>query len=180
MAERAQTIPAPSRWPNPFSMADDLVEYAVDSVQRSVLFWDVMRRRGNQAMAENPDGKPVVLVFDYEVVIDGRRLERPVNYLLLEIETPEGVEPNPTKRPFLVIDPRAGHGPGIGGSKADSQIGMALRAGHPCYFASFVQEPVPGQTIADVARAEARFLEEIARRHPEADIWLANLGPSPD
>jgi hypothetical protein len=31
------------------------------------------------------------------------------------------------KRPYIIIDPRAGHGPGIGGFKADSQVGVALR-----------------------------------------------------
>jgi hypothetical protein len=67
------------------------------------------------------------------------------------------------------VDPRAGHGPGIGGFKADSEIGVALNAGHPCYFIGFLPEPVPGQTIEDVARAEARFLDEVIARHPEAD-----------
>ena len=48
------------------------------------------------------------------------------------------------KRPFVVVDPRAGHGPGIGGFKADSEIGVAMRAGHPCYFVGFTPEPMPG------------------------------------
>ncbi len=32
---------------------------------------------------------------------------------------------DPAKRPYVVIDPRAGHGPGIGGFKADSEIGAS-------------------------------------------------------
>src|SRR5262249_4157189 len=72
-------------------------------------------------------------------------------------------------RPFVVIDPRAGHGPGIGGFKADSEVGVALKAGHPCYFVGFLPEPVPGQTIEDVARAEAQFLQKIIDLHPQAD-----------
>ena len=36
-------------------------------------------------------GKPPVLVFDYEMVLDGRRLERPVNYALVRILPPEGM-----------------------------------------------------------------------------------------
>jgi len=35
--------------------------------------------------------------------------------------------------PFVVVDPRAGHGPGNGGFKADSELGVAMRAGYPCY-----------------------------------------------
>jgi hypothetical protein len=67
------------------------------------------------------------------------------------------------------VDPRAGHGPGIAGSKADSEIGVALRAGHPCYFVGFRAEPEPGQTLSDVGRAEACFLERVAALHPESD-----------
>ena len=64
---------------------------------------------------------------------------------------------DPRKRPFIVFDPRAGHGPGIGGMKDDSEIGVALEAGHPCYFIGFLPEPMPGQTIEDVWNAEARI-----------------------
>ena len=64
--------------------------------------------------------------------MDGRMLERPVNYLLVRIVPPAGVEIDLTRRPFVVVDPRAGHGPGIGGFKADSEIGVAMKAGHPC------------------------------------------------
>jgi pimeloyl-ACP methyl ester carboxylesterase/tellurite resistance protein len=71
-------------------------------------------------------------------------------------------------RPIVVIDPRAGHGPGIGGSKLSSQIGEALAYGHPVYFILFYTNPEPGQTIARVERAEIRFLEEVAARHPDA------------
>ena len=82
---------------------------------------------------------------------------------------PTGVEIDPTRRPFVVVDPRAGHGPGIGGFKADSEIGVAFKAGHPCYFVGFLPDPVPGQTIEDIARAEAVFLEKVIALHPEAD-----------
>ena len=82
---------------------------------------------------------------------------------------PAGVEIDPTLRPFVVVDPRAGHGPGIGGFKADSEIGVAFKAGHPCFFIGFLPEPVPGQTIEDIARAEAVFLEKIIDLHPQAD-----------
>ena len=53
----------------------------------------------------------------------------------------------------MIVDPRAGHGPGIGGFKADSEIGMAMHAGHPCYFVGFTPEPMPGQTIEDIMHA---------------------------
>ena len=68
-----------------------------------------------------------------------------------------------------MVDPRAGHGPGIGGFKADSEIGVAMKAGHPCYFIGFLPEPMPGQTIERIARAEAIFIEKVIERHPDAD-----------
>ena len=68
----------------------------------------------------------------------------------------------------MVVDPRAGQGAGVGGFKLDSEIGFALRAGHPVYFIGFYPEPVPGQTLVDIGEAESRFLEEVIRRHPGA------------
>ena len=82
--------------------------------------------------------------------------------------TGAGNPTDPHQDPIVIIDPRAGHGPGIGGSKRDSQIGMALDAGHPVYFMIFFTDPMPGQTLADVRNAEIRFLEEVGRRHPES------------
>jgi pimeloyl-ACP methyl ester carboxylesterase len=101
--------------------------------------------------------------------MDGRVLARPVNYGLVRVLPPDGVEIDPRKRPFVIVDPRAGHGPGIGGFKADSEIGVAFKAGHACYFIGFLPDPLPGQTIDDIARAEAAFLERVIALHPEAE-----------
>jgi pimeloyl-ACP methyl ester carboxylesterase len=144
-------------------------DYTVDAWQRSILFLDVLRQRGNQYLEHMAQEAPHVLQFRGELVLDGRTLEPPVNYGLVRITPPEGVTLDPKKRPFVVVDPRAGHGPGIGGFKADSEIGVALRAGHPCYFIGFLPTPVPGQTIEDVMAAEAAFLEQVIALHPAAD-----------
>jgi pimeloyl-ACP methyl ester carboxylesterase len=147
----------------------DFFDYQVDAWQRGVLFLDVMRRREEQAREQAAELAPNVLEYRAELVCDGRTLPRPVNYFLVRIVPPEGVTIDPRMRPFVVVDPRAGHGPGIGGFKADSEIGVALKAGHPCYFVGFLPDPVPGQTIEDIALAEARFLEIVIARHPEAE-----------
>jgi hypothetical protein len=144
-------------------------EYMIDAAQRSVLFWDVMRQRGNQYREHLAETAPHVLDYEVELVIDGRTLERPVNYALARVVPPPDVELDPTRRPFVVVDPRAGHGPGIGGFKADSEIGVAFTAGHPCYFIGFLPDPMPGQTIGDIARAEAVFLEKVISLHPDAE-----------
>ena len=140
-----------------------------DAAQRSVLFCDVMRQRGNQYREHLAEIVPHVLDYKVDLVIDGRTLTPPVNYLLVRVIPPAGIEINPTRRPFVVVDPRAGHGPGIGGFKADSEIGVAMKAGHPCYFIGFTTDPMPGQTIEDIARTEALFLEKVTALHPQAD-----------
>jgi hypothetical protein len=150
--------------------------YAVDAWQRSILFLDVLRRRGNAFLEHTESRDPHVLSFDFDVVLDGRTLPRPVNYWLARVRDPRGRTPNPTKRPFMVVDPRAGHGPGIGGFKADSEIGVALGAGHPCYFVGFRPEPESGQSIEDVLRALIAFVAEAARRHPEAQGLPCTIG----
>jgi Protein of unknown function (DUF3141) len=144
-------------------------EYTVDAAQRTILFWDVMRQRGNQYHQHMAETAPHVLSYEGEILIDGRTLDRPVNYALARIIPPAGIEIDPTRRPFVIIDPRAGHGPGIAGFKADSEIGVAFKAGHPCYFVGFLPDPMPGQTIEDIARAEAVFLEKVIALHPQAD-----------
>ena len=153
----------------PFVGANALLDYWVDAYQRSILMLDVLRQRGNNCAEHNARKLPNVLSFDFETVIDGRSLPRPVNYGLVRIIPPEGTSIDPSRRPFIVFDPRAGHGPGIGGMKHDSEIGVVLAAGHPCYFVGFLPDPVPGQTIEDVCEAEARFVEEVVKRHPNAE-----------
>ncbi|MGM0702735.1 MAG: DUF3141 domain-containing protein [Pseudomonadota bacterium] len=152
---------------DPFGFGRAAFDYWRDAVERSVLYMDVMRQRGNQYLEYIEKTKPNVLGFDAEVVMDGRQLPRPVNYELLRILPPEGVEVDLQARPFVVVDPRAGHGPGIGGFKPDSEVGVALRAGHPCYFIGFLPFPEPGQTVEDVVEAEVAFLRHVVASHPE-------------
>ena len=144
-------------------------EYLVDTGQRSVLFLDVMRQRGVQYREHLAETAPHVLNYAVELILDGRNFKQPVNYALVRVAPPSGVEIDLKRRPFVVVDPRAGHGPGIGGFKADSEIGVAMKAGHPCYFIGFLPEPMPGQTIEDIARAEAIFIEKVIALHPDAD-----------
>ncbi|MBI5488950.1 MAG: DUF3141 domain-containing protein [Deltaproteobacteria bacterium] len=144
----------------------DFAKYATDAMQRWILLLDLLRRRGNRMVEHAEQGMPPVLSFEYETLLDGRTFDPPANYSLLRIVPPEGVRIDPALRPVVIVDPRAGHGPGIGGFKQDSEIGMALCEGHPTYFVSFFPEPCEGQTLAHVEAAEVRFLEEVCRRHP--------------
>jgi pimeloyl-ACP methyl ester carboxylesterase len=143
-------------------------QYAIDCAQRAVLLCNTLRERGNNYLEHVQQGQPPVLHFRYEMVLDGRTLERPVNYALLRIIPPEGVTVDPRQRPYIIIDPRGGHGPGIGGFKDDSQVGVALRAGHPVYFVIFFRDPEPGQTLLDVCAAEREFVHKVRALHPDS------------
>jgi pimeloyl-ACP methyl ester carboxylesterase len=144
-------------------------EYWLDAWQRSILTLDALRERGNTYLEQAGKEAPNVLGFAVELLRDGRTLPQPVNYVLVRVVPPEGTVIDPLKPPFVVVDPRAGHGPGIGGMKQESEIGVALAAGHACYFVGFLPTPVAGQTIEHVCAAEAAFLEEVANLHPDAE-----------
>ena len=177
---------------SPFFWFNSAVEYSTDRWQRAILFLDVMRQRGNNYFDHLRAGQPPVVIFDYETILDGRKFDPPANYALVKIkERRDAVTDRRRKsrtvqsrrqglpadarcpkhgpiRPLVVIVPRAGHGPGIGGSKLDSQIGVALDYGYPVYFIMFYPDPEPGQTVAAVQQAEISFLEEVVRRHADA------------
>jgi pimeloyl-ACP methyl ester carboxylesterase len=150
----------------PFELATSFVDYAVDCVQRAVLFWDTLRQRGSAFVEHELAGKPPLLHFDYDVVLDARTFERPANYSLARIEPPPGVTVDAARRPYVVIDPRAGHGPGVGAFEDDSQIGVALRAGHPVYFVLVHPVPEPHETLLDVCAAEQLFVGHVRALHP--------------
>jgi len=156
--------------PPQISPAADPWAYALDFWQRSVLFWDTLRRRANNMLEHEREGLPPLLDFKYETILDARRFEHPANYALLRITEAGGdcLEDcvDAEKPPVIVVDPRAGHGPGIGGFKRESEVGMAMREGHPVYFVIFFPEPEAGQTLADVHHALRHFVAEVARRHP--------------
>ena len=154
---------------NPATLLRDAMEYTVDAGQRGILYLDAMRQAGNIFVEHEAAGCPPVLFFEWDMVVDGRTLARPSNYALVRIRQPAGAAPlDPKLRPFVIIDPRAGHGAGIGGFKSDSQVGVALRRGHPVYFVIFFRDPEPGQTILDITPAEGVFLRRIHEAHPEA------------
>jgi hypothetical protein len=143
-------------------------DYGLDAWQRSILFWDALGQRADNMLEHERAGLPL-LDFKYETILDARRFEHPANYALLRItEVAEDCRDDrvdPDKPPVIVVDPRAGHGPGIGGFKRESEVGLALREGYPVYFVVFFPEPSRGQTLQDVQHALRRFVEEVARRH---------------
>ncbi|HUN55043.1 MAG TPA: DUF3141 domain-containing protein [Smithella sp.] len=161
-----------------------LSEYIVDSVQRSIIFTDILRKRGDNYIKHITDGQPPVLVFNYELILNAKNFKHPCNYALVKISERRSKDllsdtdhrhqkiredRTKPKRPIIIIDPRAGHGPGIGGSKRVSEIGMALDYGHPVYFILFYTNPIPGQTLPDVIEAMEIFIKHVIELNPHAD-----------
>jgi hypothetical protein len=150
----------------------EVLDYTVDVWQRSILFWDTLRQRADNMLEYEQRGLAPVLDFEHECLLDARTFDRPANYALLRILAvgddclQDCVDA--TRPPVIIIDPRAGHGPGIGGFKRDSEVGVALHEGHPVYFVVFFPEPCPGQTLKDVLQALRRFVEHVNERHAGA------------
>ena len=137
--------------------------------QRTILFRDVCGSVAISIVSIMAKDAPHVLDYDVELIVDGRTLERPVNYRPRAHRSAQGCCDRSRATPIRRRRSARRTWPGIGGFKADSEIGVAFKAGHPCYFIGFLPDPVPGQTIEDIARAEAIFLEKVIARHPEAD-----------
>lgn len=119
--------------------AEHWAAYLTDSAQRAVLFADAMRQRGNHFNDHEQGSNQTVLSWKHDLVIDGTKLARPVNYSLGRIVAPEGIRVRENGRLYIIIDPRAGHGSGIGGFKHESEVGAAIHQGHPVYFVTFTR-----------------------------------------
>jgi len=154
----------------------DVNAYLTDAIQRTFLFLDTLLDRGNNYLEHLDQGTPPLLKFEHEVVMDGHDLPNPCNYALLRLQPPASMPVKQEARPVVVVDPRAGHGPGIGGFKFDSEVGMAMRAGHTVYFVTFRPEPEDGQTLLTVMDTEALFIEEIIKRHPQCPAKPVVIG----
>lgn len=165
----ANTEKEPEHITSPLGWWQDAWNYQIDTWQRSILFLDTLRERADNMIEHERNGMPPLLDFKYELVLDARTFKSPANYALLKITEigdeclEECLDPN--KPPVIIVDPRAGHGPGIGGFKRDSEVGIAMHEGHPVYFVMFYPEPEPHQTIADVIHALRKFVEEVKKLH---------------
>ena len=184
MSDLERSKEAPIGWAAVPQLFGPAVEYATDLVQRQILFWDTLRQRGNQYREQSAKLAPHVLNYSLELVADGRTFERPVNYLLVRIVPPKGVEISPTARPFVIVDPRAGHGPGIGGFKADSEIGVAMKAGHPATSSASSPTPCrdkPSKTSAAQRRSSSKRSLRCTPKPMANRAWLEiarRAGPS--
>ena len=94
-------------------MLEQAMEYWTDAWQRSVLTLDALNERGNIHLAQAAKEVPNVLNFANELVLDGRKLPRPVNYGLVRIIPPDGAACRSVqaadRRRRSARGPRSGH-----------------------------------------------------------------------
>ena len=152
---------------NPATLLRDAMEYTVDAGQRGILYLDAMRQAGNIFVEHEAAGCPPVLFFEWDMVVRRPHTWRgPATTPWCASAAGRRRAARPEARPFVIIDPRAGHGAGIGGFKADSQVGVALQRGHPGLFRDLLPRPEPGQTIADIIAAEGASSRKVDGRIP--------------
>ena len=133
-------------------------DYLRDAWQRSILFAGcAASAREHLSGAAGKDRAPRARIRDG---VDPRR-PRACKTRELRARphhSARGQETDPRKRPFVVVDPRAGHGPGIGGMKEDSEIGVALRGGPSLLFHRLpARARCPARRSRMCGRAEAAF-----------------------
>ena len=76
----------------PTNLAHDAWAYWIDACQRAALFLNVLQERSDRYEEHNSKVAPHVLKFGCELVMDGRKLQRPVNYALVRVLPPDGTE----------------------------------------------------------------------------------------
>src|SRR5215475_1517469 len=65
-----RALAPPSAPKMPLDLWQDAWAYGIDSLQRSVLFWDTLRKRGNNYLAHEAAGKPPLLHYEWETLAD--------------------------------------------------------------------------------------------------------------
>ena len=156
----------------PWSLWTDAASYWVDAWQRSILYLDVLRQRGNQYHEHMAEQAPHVLQLPgCELVLDGR-----------DAAAAGELRPGPdhAAAPASRSIRRSGRswsstrapatGPGSAASRPTARSAWRMRAGHPCYFVGL---PARSGARPDRSRtscaAEAAFLERVIELHPEAE-----------
>jgi len=65
-------VDRPTGAATPLDFWRDASSYWLDFGQRSILFWDTLRQRGNNWIEHEKAGKPPLLHFEWEMVADAR------------------------------------------------------------------------------------------------------------
>ena len=167
-SEAAKTQGRLRRTPDPGGTLLDLWRDASPPArlgQRSILFWDTLRQRGNNWIEHEKAGKPPLLHFEWEMIADARGFERPELRPRAHHSSrggrnrigPPAVRHRPARRPW----------PGHRRLQAGLPGRRCTKAGHPGLLRDLLPEPVPGRRWPTSRRRRVEFLRIIAARHPK-------------
>ncbi len=108
-------------------LAAEWSDYLRDAGQRATLTLNTLRKRGDIFLDHEEAGCPPVLVYDYEIIMDGKDLPYPSNYVLLKIIPPAGLTIVERKRPYVIIDPAPVMGPASAASRPTARLASRCR-----------------------------------------------------
>ena len=155
-------------WPTSQSV-NAAYDYAVDFWQRGLLYADVMRERGNQYLEHLAQVTPHVLSFEAEIVMFGNSLERPVNYGLARIIPPEGLRSTLGNAPLSWWIRELGTALASAASRLTARLAPPSAPATPATLSDSPRTRCQSQTVEDVMRAEAAFLERVIALHPKSE-----------
>ena len=150
-----------------FGMFAPAMEYMVDAAQRRVLFWDVMRQRGNQYREHLAETAPHVL--DYRGGACHRRpYARAAGQLCAWCGSfrrrasrsirSAGRSSLSTRAPGMAL--------ALAASRPTAKSALRSKPGIPAISSASCPIPCRARRIEDIARAEAVFLEKVIALHP--------------
>ena len=109
------------------------------------------------------DGLPPLLHFDYETVLDGRKL-RAAGQLRAGAHRAAGGRARSTRSggPTSSSIRAPATARASAASRTTRRSAWRCATGHPVYFVIFFRDPEPGQTLLDVCAAEQQFVRRCA------------------
>ena len=119
--------------------------------------------------AHATQGLQPVLHFDYEIVLDGRKLRAPGQLRAAAHHAARGRDGRCRSGGPTSSSIRApATAPASAASRTIRRSAWRCAPGHPVYFVIFFRDPEPGQTLLDVCEAEQQFVQQGARAAPDS------------
>ena len=127
-----------------------------------MLYADILRRRGNTFVEHTAQGCPPVLVYDFDVIIDGMTLDRPVNYSLVAIHPPKGVKVRQDGRPYIIMEYLEGQQL-LDAAQEDPELAVGLATN--------------GVVAGRAGRAELKGEVQIQTQYPDHPLFASLVNP---
>ena len=168
-AKEDQPFSTSAAFAAPLGMFAPVAEYMLDAVERSVLFWDVMRQRGNQYREHQAETAPHVLDYEAELVVDGRTPRAPGQLCAGADRPARRRRDRPRSAPSSSSIRAPVTAPASAASRPTARSASRSRRAIPATSSASCPTRCPARPSRTSPRAEAVFLETVIARHPEAE-----------